>query len=181
MDDQIVHVQLDGSSWWGIVLPILAILISMGTLAYTIWSRNQDRARLGIVATCQEYPSDPDAGGTVEITVTNLGLVGATVVQRTGIQLPGGRFLEADPADLDSTLPKTLGPGESLRSELSADMLTLRLIERNVDPRNCHPLAVSGHGIQQGNWDDLGLGRLRELIAEARDLPRDHVNGRHRD
>lgn len=147
-----------------LVVSCLAILISLGTLGWNIYSWHHTGARLKVRATSL-FTSHPIGGKAkyLAIEAINTGRT-ATTVTGFGFKIPSGEFLLLmESAIPTANVPSRLDPGDSMT--FAVDPLELRdaAIERNVNPSDCTPYAVCGHGRFEGKFDNPSLEVLREL------------------
>ncbi|WP_307609662.1 hypothetical protein [Pseudarthrobacter sp. W1I19] len=168
----VIQVELVGTDWWEKALPILAILISIGTLAWTMVARQRDQARLKVIATSftliGEGPWGPRQGADewhVAVDVTNVGRTGSTVVSSVKFKLPSGVHLQSfESYRYPQPLPKTLAPGESLMYVFNVDAMAEELSKHSYRPEQLVPLVVSGHGPATGKWAKAGLDILKRRV-----------------
>jgi hypothetical protein len=156
------------NNWWDELLPIAAILISLGTLAYTLWIRYSDNARLEVSATSFVASGPLGDGWYVAVEATNTGRVGATIVQTVRFKLPNGKYLNAWESAMPTvTLPKTMNPGESMTYVFNKEELAAQLVQHECPPEKAVPQVVTGHKTYNGEWNSAGLKVLRAAHKAA--------------
>jgi hypothetical protein len=168
----VIQVELVGTDWWEKALPILAILISVGTLVWTMVARYRDQARLKVLATSftliGEGSWGPDAAADewhVAVDVTNIGRTGSTVVNSVKFRLPNGVHLQSfESYRYPLKLPKTLAPGESLMYVFNVDAMADELSKHHYRANQLVPLVVFGHGSATGKWAKPGLDILKRRV-----------------
>lgn len=172
----VIQVELVGTDWWEEALPLLAILISVGTLAWTMVARYRDQARLKVLATSftllGEGSWGPDTAADewhVAVDVTNIGRSGSTVVNSVKFRLPNGVHLQSfESYRYPQKLPQTLAPGESLMYVFNVDAMAEELLKHGYKPEELIPTAVSGHGPSAGKWAKAGLDILKRRLEATR-------------
>ncbi|WP_223942182.1 hypothetical protein [Arthrobacter sp. StoSoilB22] len=169
---EVVQVELVGDEWWEKALPILAIIVSVGTLLWTMQTRYSDKARLKVMATSftllgnSLYGPDPDRQEWhVALDVTNVGLVGSTVVHGVKFKLPNRTYLQsAQSYGTQVMLPKTLAPGESFTYAFNVHELAAELVRHGFRADQIVPMATSGHRPYKGKWVKAGLTILENAV-----------------
>lgn len=167
-----IQVELVGSAWqaWP---AILAVLISLGTLVWTVWDRSRSKARLEVVAT-SFVTMHPLSGAQwyIAIEATNTGVSGSTVVTGVHFGTPVGSTLHLAESALPTvTLPKTLAPGESMTYVCDIEELAAKCREMGIAPKALVPTVASGHGRFKGKWAKVGLNLIERELAGKRPKP----------
>lgn len=177
---EVFQVELVGDAWWEKMLPILAIVVSVGTLVWTMQTRYSDKARLKVSATSftllggqGPFGPDPDSQEWhVALDVTNVGLVGSTVVQSVKFKLPNGCYLQsAQSYGTSVRFPHTLAPGESFTYAFNVNELATELLRQGCGTEQIVPMAVSGHGLYKGKWVKAGLSILDDAVSVKSAVP----------
>lgn len=159
-----IEVQLVGQSPLVLILPALAIAISIVSIGLTLWFRHQDRFRLSakISQSIILYGDEHAAGSNrVNVSVTNLSRAATTQITELVLGLPGGGAVATvKPASWDAVLPLTLGPGESAQISYPSDEVGKVLM--NLPPAKrawVRAKATSGHKVV--------FGKKRRKLPEA--------------
>lgn len=159
----VVQVELTGQSWWAAALPVLAIVISLASLATTLWLKFRDDARLELTASPGFVSGFGFNGvGFLHLEATNVGRTGSTVIQNISLRLSDGQGIASiGPTDMDSVFPMTLSPGETAHRYFNLSDLSQQL--RHVDPGG-KPImleALTGHGRVRAKMHKKTMERLR--------------------
>lgn len=167
-----VQVQLV-NPWWEQVLPAVALLISLFSVALTLLFRYFDRLKLSATAdwtTVIASPRQPFTGlDRVTIEVTNRSRSATTEVTALTLltsekkvlgQLSIQRWQE------DSELPVTLAPGQSASVSYSAERLGESLNTKGTGVEWVRSMAVCGHKTVFGKKRRDIVKRLREYAAK---------------
>jgi predicted RecA/RadA family phage recombinase len=143
----VIQVQVVGGDPWAALIPAIAILISLTSVALTFWFRWSDSARVELKVGTAIVGADPD-DYFVAVTATNKGRTGTTVVESVvlvpkagGMQMAPSRYQPWEDA-----LPWTLGPGQSKTRYFPQQWVVSAARENNLDPKGFRALATSGHG-----------------------------------
>ncbi|PNI10096.1 hypothetical protein CXX84_01040 [Arthrobacter sp. AFG7.2] len=141
--------------WWNDLLPIVAIVLSLGTLIWTIWDKNRSLARVTAKTDGLSWPylDEADANGSkgfVNIAVKNEGRVDSTVISSIIMEIPMEKskrpIMLVQPATSSHDLPQKIEPGatfvfgfdlEQIARATRGDMSYLKRIRCKVR---------SGHG-----------------------------------
>ena len=75
-----IYVELVGQTWWQSLLPILAILISLASVALTLVLKFRDDARITVASNLGFFVGGSNREPHVTLTATNVGRTGKTVV-----------------------------------------------------------------------------------------------------
>ena len=145
---EVVQVQLVSNPWVSIVLPATALLVSVGTLIWTIWIRQRDGARLVVKAVWAMPLGSRDHGRElISIEAVNIGRSGVTVVNslRIGVGKTGTHLDVMDATG--ATFPFRLGPGESVDVMFDPVGIGAICAQRRIDPAALRPVAATGHEI----------------------------------
>lgn len=116
-----IQVEIVGH-WWDALLPIVAIVLSLGTLGWTIWDRNRGAAKLSATDSLTQYwgerpDGSPGDAAFVEVVVRNKGRTDFTTIYSVSLEIPWDKRRDAprnivEPKSL--VLPKRIEPGEAL-------------------------------------------------------------------
>lgn len=153
----VVQVELVGG-WADLALPVAAILISLATLAWTIWVRERDRARLKVEVTSFYTWGPLGNSWYIAFEATNVGYVGSTVVtgflfRAPASKAPKDRYLHVPESALPTaTLPKTLPPGESVMWVVPIDQVVGQCKELGITASQLVPCVATGHRTYEGKW-----------------------------
>jgi hypothetical protein len=114
MSLEVIQVEVVGQSWLSAALPVLAIVISLGSLGDTLWFRFRDDARLRLRAVRGYlFGAGQDDKMFLYLEATNQGRSGATVLQSLRLVLADGSALSSiNPTVRDTQFPATLAPGK---------------------------------------------------------------------
>lgn len=150
---EIVQVELTGQTWWSAALPVLAIVISLASLAITLWLKFRDDARLELSATRGYVLGIGDAETLyLHLEATNVGRSGSTVVQSLGLRLSDGQGLVSiSQTAMDSNFPETLGPGETAHRYLNFNSVATKVTATGLHRKRIRIEAISGHGRVRAN------------------------------
>jgi hypothetical protein len=165
----VVRVELVGS-WWDRWAPLVALVVSVATLMWTVWVRHRDNARLRVIATSMAVEGPFGRQWFVVIEATNVGRVGTTVINNFHFALPkkAGNLMLAESEVPTVTLPVTLGPGEYASFAYDPEKLYLECDARGIKPSDLVPRTSTGHGLARGRWQKYGLQVMDGVRAERR-------------
>lgn len=171
MSADALDVQIVGEPWTGDLLAILAIVVSVATLVWSLWARRRDQAHLTI-SSALSLPVGFGAPGErlISVDVTNAGRTGPTVLQNISLRngKRGGTLWIHSPAyGVGPSYPATLAPGETAQLLINPEGVASACVDHNIDPDHLWVVAKGGHGET--------LARLR---ANCRWLVRDVSGGR---
>lgn len=114
--------------WWDDTLPLIAIVLSLGTLFWTVWDRNRGRARLKIQE--RGYTHGPDGTGHyLHVAVRNTGRIDSTAVSSVTLFLAVTRWKNSagmimPPLKTGQEMPVRLQAGDAI--DLYFDVDTIR-------------------------------------------------------
>lgn len=156
------------NAWWEQLLPLLAILISLLSIALTLCFRYVDRLNLTVDTSQSMFIGDPRGGADrINVRVTNKSPTMTTHITSLTLELPNGnRFAYLDVGPVDDMLPKTIGPGESASLSYPAEGLGTALEQMRPKPQWIRALAVSGHKDVRGKKDRKMATSLRTYSTE---------------
>jgi hypothetical protein len=142
-----IHVELVGQSWWQSLLPILAILISLASVALTLVLKFRDDARITVASNLGFFIGGGSRQPHVTLTATNVGRTGKTVVTSIHLRVPKGVSLHTpSPLPGATTLPATLEPGASAHQFIPVLEIQRAVREGHIDPMKLVVVAATGHG-----------------------------------
>lgn len=145
----VIDVRVVGPSWTDNLLPVIAIVISILTLVWTLWARRQDQARLSIQSTISVPLDTPGpAERLIGIEVTNVGRSGSTVLRNLHLRdgRRGGSLWTPFPKYIAPTYPQTLQPGETTQLLLDPLSVARACAENRISPNKLRVVAKTGHG-----------------------------------
>lgn len=163
-------VQIVGGSWIDSVLPVTAILVSVGTFAWTVFDRRRDRAHLKVTCAWSLPVGEVEFPEALSLTATNVGHVGSTVVSMFVLALPKkrGQLVPMPWLGRDPELPRTLAPGQSVQMFVNPRAVAATCAERGIDPRDLTPVAQTGHGPARGKMARSAISALQRAIWEVK-------------
>lgn len=142
-----IHVELVGQTWWQSLLPVLAILISLASVALTLVLKFRDDARITVASTLGVFVGGVGGQRHVSLTATNVGRNGKTVLTSLHLRIPKGVSLHTPrPLAGATTLPVTLEPGASAHQFIAVSEIQRAMKEGDIDPLKLVVVATTGHG-----------------------------------
>lgn len=145
-----VDVRIVSEPWTSDVFALLAIAISLATLAWTLWVRRRDQARVDITSAISIPVGTPGpAERLIGITVTNVGRTGSTVLKSIHLQegRRGGNLWVTRPAHgVAPAYPLTLEPGASTDLLVDPWSVARGCADNDIDPGSLRVVATTGHG-----------------------------------
>lgn len=144
-----IEVQLVGQSALLLILPTVAIVISVFSIGLTLWFRRRDDARIAITSgfSFTFYPGEDQSIHYFVFSATNKGRAGSTVLNSLELSDRKGRGLfYPDGTPLDSTFPISLAPGASARVAMPVDAIADAVEAGIFDLSKARMVARSGHG-----------------------------------
>lgn len=158
----VIQVQLVTDEW-STSLPIVAIAVSLFSVALTLVFRYRDRLRLSAPANWA-FPvgrgGDAVGAALIYVMVTNESRTATTQVSQLALELPDGRtFARTERWPADDVLPADLGPGANVRISYQARGLGMSLLNEHVSASWIRARAVCGHR--------RTVGRKQRKLADA--------------
>lgn len=148
-----VQVQLVGA-WWEQIIPAIALLLSLFSVALTLLFRYADRLRLRVAMSTVMIIGSDVTTDRLAVSVTNTSRTATTQVINLTLSLKGGEsFAYVDPWPGDSKLPINLLPGESAQHSYPYAGLAEAIRSRPDQVRWLRPTATSGHKRVHGRKD----------------------------
>ena len=168
MPTEIVQVQLV-SQWWDDPLSITAILLSLGTLTWTIWERRRNQAQLKVVAVPSMFLA-PFNQWFLSVDVQNIGRTDSTIVSSVSIEFPSGERLHqiSSPLPHAVDLPTRIDPGGSFSVVFDIVALAGALNDRDLNPEKIRAIADSGHGKGRGKLSKMAIKMVHREMIEQR-------------
>lgn len=141
-----IQVELVGGDPWAAILPAIAILISLISVALTLWFRWSDKARVELEINYALVGWDTD--DFFKVTATNRGRSGVTVVESVVLVPDVGdqQLIRLQYLDIEDRLPWKLGPGESSSRFFPHDWVKQTIGEQVPGAQSIRALAETGHG-----------------------------------
>lgn len=113
--------------WWDDALPLVAIVLSLGTLIWTIWDRSQGTAKLKVKDRGFKWDVD-EARTYLRLVVRNKGRSDSTVVTSATLTVPyevtkDGPTALLEPREIEQKMPIRLQPGDPLTLYFDTQMI----------------------------------------------------------
>lgn len=142
-----ILVELVGQHWWQSLLPVIAIFISLASVALTLVLRFRDDARITVTSNIGVFVGGASGQSHVSLTATNVGRTGKTVLTSLHLRIPKGVSLHTPrPLAGATTLPATLEPGASAHQFIPVSEIQRSLREAGIDPMKLVVVVSTGHG-----------------------------------
>ncbi|MFJ3404143.1 hypothetical protein [Promicromonospora sp. NPDC090134] len=154
--EDVIQVDVVTDIWTDALLPLVAIVISVGTLVWTMLDRRRDRARIKIETSIAYVVGDPQQSGPlVSIECTNVGHSGSTILKaiyfldrRHGgklwiLEQHGGMGLTGP--NRHSEMPVRLQPGEGAYLRTSPDRLAAACLANGIRTEDLRVVAETAH------------------------------------
>lgn len=142
-----VLVEIVGQAWWQSLLPVIAILISLASVALTLVLKFRDDARLTVTNNLGVFVDGGPEEPHISIAATNVGRTGKTVVTSMHLRIPKGVSLYiARPLPGATVLPQTLEPGASAHQFIPVGETRKAVQESGVDLKKLVVVVSTGHG-----------------------------------
>lgn len=123
------------------ILPIAAILISLGTLIWSIWNNQRNKARVKLSIESAFFLSE-GASPMLSITATQVGQSGKEQVTSFGFLLENKRWQITRPSSInpfDTPLPKTLEAGDTATAFYEIEGIAETCQKNGADPKSLRP------------------------------------------
>ena len=142
-----ILVELVGQAWWQSLLPVIALFISLASIALTLILRFRDDARIAVTSNLGVFVGGVSGQPHVSLTATNVGRTGKTVLTSLHLRIPKGVSLHTPrPLAGATTLPVTLEPGASAHQFIPVSEIQRSVREAGLDPMKLVVVASTGHG-----------------------------------
>lgn len=144
-----------------LALSIVALVVAMAGLGWTVYEWHRSGARLVVKATSFVVMGPGADRWLIAVEVTNSGRT-ATTVSAVGFKRPkdAGVMIVPDPAVGSERIPKRLEPGESFNWPIAPSDVHEACQREGENYRLLRPYANSGHGLFVGKFDKAGLDVL---------------------
>lgn len=128
-------------------MPVVAILISLASVALTLVLKFRDDARITVASNLGVFVGGGSSQPHVTLTATNVGRTGKTVLTSLHLSIPKGVSLYTPrPLPGATMLPETLEPGASARQFIPVAEIQRAVREGDIDPMKLVVVAATGHG-----------------------------------
>ncbi|MFC4395600.1 hypothetical protein [Arthrobacter sedimenti] len=142
-----ILVELVGQQWWQSLLPVIAILISLASIALTLILKFRDDARVSVSSSLGVFVGGVSGRPHVSLTATNVGRTGTTVLTSLHLGISKGVSLYMPrPISGATPLPLTLEPGASAHQFIPLSEIQQAVRESGLDPMKLIVVASTGHG-----------------------------------
>lgn len=134
------------------ILPILAIVISLGTLIWSIWNNQHDKAKIKISTGGAIFLTD-DAPPMISITATQIGQSGKVKVTGIGFLVKSTGRQIIRPSSLfpaDTPLPKTLEAGDQAVAFYEIAGIAETCSRYGLDPKSLRPFVQTSRKLTKG-------------------------------
>lgn len=168
----VVELQVQESTWHTWVLPVLAIAISFGTLAWSRLDRWRDQARFRVrvrVAVEGAGPFDErDATvETIRIVATNVGKVHSRAVQNVYFVHKKGALGASNSVLIrDTNFNTQILPGEIAYNQMDPHVLASEISRLGLSARDLKPEIVTGNKRKRGRWSRGAVRLIDQITAE---------------
>lgn len=142
-----ILVEVVGQVWWQSLLPVVAILISLASIALTLVLKFRDDARIKVTNSLGVFVGSGSGESHISIAATNVGRTGRTVVTSVHLKIPKGVSLHvARPLPGTTAFPAVLDPGDSAHQFVLIEEARKSVQEAGIDPKKLVVVVSSGHG-----------------------------------
>lgn len=142
-----ILVEVVGQAWWQTVLPVIAILISLASIALTLVLKFRDDARIKVTNSVGLFVGGGSGQPHISVTATNTGRTGRTVVTSMHLKTPKGISLHvARPLPGATVLPAVLEPGDAAHQFVLVEEARRAVQDAGIDPKKLVVVVSSGHG-----------------------------------
>ncbi|WEV41334.1 hypothetical protein OZX57_04465 [Bifidobacterium sp. ESL0682] len=134
------------------ILPVLAIAISLGTLIWSIWNNQRDKAKIKISTGSAIFLTD-GAPPMISITATQVGQAGQAKVTGIGFLVKSTGRQIIRPSSLfpaDTPLPKTLEAGDQAVAFYEIAGIAETCSRYGLDPKNLRPFVRTTRKLIKG-------------------------------
>lgn len=148
--NDVITVDVVTNLWTDALLPIAAIVISVGTLVWSIRDRRSDQARIKISSAISIPVGDlGPVQRLIGIDVTNVGRSGSTMLNNIHLRSGrrGGNFWVTQPAlGIGPSYPVRLEPGQHAKLLIDPTGIAIACQREGIDPESLQVVATTGHG-----------------------------------
>ena len=163
-----VQVEIVNSSniWTDYVLPITAILISLGTMIWSIWNNQRDKAKIRISVSPAQFLTE-GAQPMLSITATQIGQSGKARVTSMGFLAGKQGWQLTRPSRLnpcDTQLPKTLEAGDEAIAFYEISKIAEVCRSGGIDPKVLRPFVRTTRKRTIGKMPKEAIEQISRLL-----------------
>lgn len=168
---EVITVDVVTNLWTDAVLPIAAIVISVGTLIWSIRDRQRDHAQIRISSGISIPLWTPGpAERLIGIDVTNIGHSGTTVLSSINLRAGrhGGNLWVVRPAHgVGPTYPARLEPGQNEHLLVDPKGVALTCLNEGISPESLLVVVKTGHGESSAPLNKGTVSLISELMHSS--------------
>lgn len=148
-----------------VVLPLVAVAISIGTLIWTALARRADQARIAIETTLRITLRDDEVVPIIIVEATNVGRSARTVLHSIRLRLAGGPTIGLDLAN-EEDYPQPLEPGARYRAEIDSTEVAELCLGWETRPKGLQVEVVTGHEIHLAPFSAMVQRTIDDAYSE---------------
>lgn len=151
------------------VLPVAAFLISLGTLIWSIWNNQRDKARIEVSVDYAMLLTD-SAPPMLTVTATQIGQSGRAQVTGIGFQIKKQKWQITRPSSmnpLNTPLPKTLEAGDTAIAFYEIEEIADVCRKNGIDPRNLRPFVRTTRKRTLGKMPKNAIVAIKDQMEEG--------------
>lgn len=151
------------------VLPVAAFLISLGTLIWSIWNNQRDRARIKVSVEQATFLTE-SAQPMLTITATQIGQSGKARVTGMGFIIRKQDWQITRPSSmnpLNDQLPKTLEAGDTANAFYEIEAIADVCQKNGIDPRDLRPFVRTTRKKILGKMPENAIAAIQDQTKES--------------